>query len=138
MPDTVYVAADAGRPVQRVDTGCFTGKGDITSEKASAFHAQAASFVEALEAGAGALALSPELLAAAEECDAAECREALAAATAALEKALSAAGDARGIPGDAEDHPRATSAGAAALEAVKQLTEELLGRRSGRKEVPNA
>lgn len=57
MPDAVYVAADRGRSVQRVDIGCFTGRGDYTAAHADALHAQAASFVEALEAGARVIIL---------------------------------------------------------------------------------
>jgi predicted ABC-class ATPase len=57
MPDAVYVSAEAGRTVQRVDIGCFTGHGDYSSPSADAAHAQAASFVEALEAGARVMIL---------------------------------------------------------------------------------
>ncbi|MGA1530240.1 MAG: P-loop domain-containing protein [Kiritimatiellia bacterium] len=57
MPDAVYISAEAGRTVQRVDIGCFTGHGDYSSASADAAHAQAASFVEALEAGARVMIL---------------------------------------------------------------------------------
>ena len=52
MPDAVYISAEGERSVQRADIGCFTGSGDFTSFRADALHGQAASFVEALEAGA--------------------------------------------------------------------------------------
>jgi len=52
MPDSVYVPSEPGRSVQRVDIGSFLGIDDYTSSSADACHAQAASFIEALEAGA--------------------------------------------------------------------------------------
>lgn len=57
MPDAVYVVAETGRSVQRVDISCFAGQGDYSASKADAAHAQAASFVEALEAGARVMIL---------------------------------------------------------------------------------
>lgn len=57
MPDAVYVAAEPGRTVQRVDIGCFTGKGDFSSTSAGAAQSQAASLIEALEAGARVIVL---------------------------------------------------------------------------------
>lgn len=50
-PDTFYVAAEPGRSVQRVDISCFLGEEDYTSGSADAGRSQAASLVEALEAG---------------------------------------------------------------------------------------
>jgi predicted ABC-class ATPase len=52
MPDAVYVGAEEGRSVQRVDIGCFLGEHDYTSTSAPAGHAQAASLIEAIEIGA--------------------------------------------------------------------------------------
>ncbi|HMO50975.1 MAG TPA: ABC-ATPase domain-containing protein [Kiritimatiellia bacterium] len=57
MPDTVYVAADPGRSVQRVDLGCLLGEADFSAAHADAAHAQAASLVEGLEAGARVIVL---------------------------------------------------------------------------------
>jgi len=57
MPDTVYVASEPGRSVQRVDLGCFIGISDYSAKRADACHAQAASLIEALEAGARVLLL---------------------------------------------------------------------------------
>ena len=61
MPDAVYIAAEPGRSVQRVDLTPFTGAGGpetsagYTSDCAIAAAAQAASTVEMLEIGARAL-----------------------------------------------------------------------------------
>lgn len=55
MPDAVYVSAEPGRAVQRVDISCFTGQADYSAARADAARAQAASLVEALEAGARAI-----------------------------------------------------------------------------------
>lgn len=59
MPDTVYVAAEPGRSVQRVDISPFVagvGSGaSYTSDSADAAASQAASTVEMLEIGARAL-----------------------------------------------------------------------------------
>jgi len=54
-PDTVYIAAEPGRCVQRVDLGGFLGQDDFSSRNADACQSQAASLVEALEAGARVL-----------------------------------------------------------------------------------
>lgn len=57
MPDTVYIAAEPGRSVQRVDIGCVLGNDDYSSDNAESLHSQAASLVEALEAGARVILL---------------------------------------------------------------------------------
>lgn len=57
MPDTVYVTAEQGRSVQRVDVGSFLGVSDYSAGKADSYHAQSASLIEALEAGARVLLL---------------------------------------------------------------------------------
>lgn len=61
VPDTVYVCADPGRSVQRVDLSAFVG-GELAAEAAEfsvecadGFISQAASAVEAIEAGARVL-----------------------------------------------------------------------------------
>lgn len=62
VPDTVYIPADAGRPVQRVDISSFVpqrkdgaGTEAYSAEEADACAAQAASTVESLEIGARVL-----------------------------------------------------------------------------------
>lgn len=57
MPDSVYVPSEPGRSVQRVDIGSFLAIEDYTSSSADACHAQAASLIEALEAGARVILL---------------------------------------------------------------------------------
>jgi len=57
MPDSVYVTSEPGRSVQRVDLGSFIGNSDFSAKKADACHSQAASLIEALEAGARVLLL---------------------------------------------------------------------------------
>lgn len=64
-PDAVYVAADPGRTVRRVDLSGFltTEGGDVarfTTDNADGVHSQAAGVVEALEVGARALLLDEE------------------------------------------------------------------------------
>lgn len=56
MPDAVYVAAEPGRSIQRVDISAFVGTAGVcTHECAPAAASQAASTVEMLEIGARAL-----------------------------------------------------------------------------------
>jgi len=64
MPDAVYVSADPGRSVQRVDISAFAparvngqSSSSFTATSADGFASQAASLVEALEIGARALLL---------------------------------------------------------------------------------
>ena len=57
MPDSVYVPSEPGRSVQRVDIGSFLPNADYSSSSADACHAQAASLIEALEAGARVILL---------------------------------------------------------------------------------
>lgn len=57
MPDSVYIPSEPGRSVQRVDIGSFLPASDYTSSSADACHAQAASLIEALEAGARVILL---------------------------------------------------------------------------------
>jgi len=57
MPDTVYVAAEQGRSVQRVDLGSFLGEEDYSTDSANACHSQVASLIEALEVGARVILL---------------------------------------------------------------------------------
>lgn len=72
VPDAVYVAAETGRSVQRVDVGAFVqglaGARPFSCDSADACVAEAASTVEALEVGARVLLFdesdsSPEFLA---------------------------------------------------------------------------
>lgn len=57
MPDSVYIAAEPGRSVQRVDIGSILPERDFSSPSASSCHSQAASLIEALEAGARVIML---------------------------------------------------------------------------------
>ncbi len=57
MPDSVYIPSEPGRSVQRVDIGSFLPVADYTTSSADACHAQAASLIEALEAGARVILL---------------------------------------------------------------------------------
>jgi len=57
MPDSVYIPAEPGRSVHRVDVGSMLAEEDYSSASAGACHAQVASLVEALEAGARVILL---------------------------------------------------------------------------------
>jgi Predicted ATPase of the ABC class len=57
MPDSVYIAAEPGRSVQRVDIGSILSENDYSSPSANSCHSQAASLIEALEAGARVIIL---------------------------------------------------------------------------------
>jgi predicted ABC-class ATPase len=57
MPDSVYIAAEPGRSVQRVDIRSFLSENDYSSPSSSSCHSQAASLIEALEAGARVIML---------------------------------------------------------------------------------
>jgi predicted ABC-class ATPase len=57
MPDSVYIPAEPGRSVHRVDIGSLLPEEDYSTASAGACHAQAATLIEALEAGARVILL---------------------------------------------------------------------------------